>query len=153
MTMEDTDNLLQIFSDEEAMRFYPSTKNQEETKKWIQRTFDNYTKHGIGLWIFETKEGGEFVGQTGLVPQTIEANQEIEIGYLFARKHWGKGYATEAAIGCKNYGITQLGLRRFVSVIRPENERSIRVAERIGMVFERIINFHEKKHHLYSINC
>lgn len=145
--------MLQIFSDPHAMHFYPSTKDEAETERWVRWTLRNYETHGYGLWIFELKDGCRFVGQAGVVPQIVAGEEEAEIGYLFVRDHWGKGYATEAANGCKEYAMRTFGLHRFVSIIHPENRRSIRVALRLGMSWEKTVEFHGREHLLYALSC
>ncbi|PLR83527.1 GNAT family N-acetyltransferase [Bacillus canaveralius] len=137
MNKEDVQNLMEIFADPEAMKFYPSIKDEKATMEWIEWTLSNYSIHGTGLWIVEHKETGEFLGQCGIVPQDIDGTIEMEIGYLFARRHWGNGYATEAASACKTYGFDQLRLRKLISLIGINNIPSIRVAERIGMKKEK----------------
>lgn len=83
---------------------------------WIDWTLGNYERHGTGLWIVENKGTGEFLGQCGIVPQEVEGVSEMEIGYLFARRAWGNGYATEAAAACKRYGFEELNLQKLVSL-------------------------------------
>ena len=139
MDMNDVNNLLGIFSDPEAMRFYPSTKDETATRTWIQKQLDSYQKHGHGLWIATMKETGEFAGQCGLVEQEVDGRSEIEIGYLFLRCLWGRGLATEAAQSCRNYGFSHFGYKRLVSLIDPGNIASRRVAEKIGMTLEKQI--------------
>ncbi|WP_425388917.1 GNAT family N-acetyltransferase [Bacillus marinisedimentorum] len=153
-TMEEDDAayLLEIFSDPAAMKYYPSTKDRHDTLEWIKWTQDNYRKFGMGMWVAEMKETGQFAGQCGLVPQKIADSVELELGYLFARKHWGKGLATEAALACKNYGFQQLGLERIISLIDPENLSSVKVAERAGLSFEKEIVKWGKLLCLYSVH-
>jgi RimJ/RimL family protein N-acetyltransferase len=62
---------------------------------------------------------------------------EVEIGWLLAREHWGDGYATEAAVAARDWAFTELGLPRLVSLILPGNDRSVRVAEKLGETYER----------------
>ena len=137
MTRDDADNLLGIFADPEAMRFYPATKDRRETEAWIDRNLRSYEEHGIGLWIVEAKETGRFVGQCGLTMQEVEGAWEPEIGYLFLREYWGQGYATEAAAACLDYGFTQRGYERITCLAGVPNLPSRRVAERLGMRLER----------------
>jgi RimJ/RimL family protein N-acetyltransferase len=138
LSMDDVDHLQRIFSDPEAMRFYPGTKNIDETKAWIQRELDRYSEKGYGLWACHLKETSEFVGQCGLVFwDDIAGQEEVEIGYLFVRQHWKKGLATEAAKGCLRYAREVLGQQRLISLIRPENTPSRAVAERLGMKIEK----------------
>lgn len=101
MNKNDMKNIMEIFSDPEAMSTILNKKNKKQTLEWIDWTLDNYDKYGVGLWIVENRETGEFLGQCGIVPQEVEGVLEIEIGYLFARRAWGKGYATESAMACK----------------------------------------------------
>ncbi|WP_404456636.1 GNAT family N-acetyltransferase [Virgibacillus necropolis] len=150
MNMGDADYLMEIFSDPIAMTHYPSTKDQDETMKWIEWTLSNYRNYGIGLWIVEDKESGEFLGQCGIVPQKFEDDVMMEIGYLFKRSAWGNGYATEAALACKNYGFKEKNYAKLISLIDLENEPSIKVAERIGMKCEGTVHRWGKDVYLYS---
>ncbi|UJL47352.1 GNAT family N-acetyltransferase [Virgibacillus sp. NKC19-16] len=152
MNNNDVGNLMEIFSDPVAMEYYPSTKDEQETKKWIDWTISNYANFGSGLWIVEEKETGEFLGQCGIVLQKVDGVVEMEIGYLFARRVWGNGYATEAALACKKYGFEELGLTRMISLIDINNVPSIKVAERIGMKWEKRINKWGKDIDVYSVS-
>ncbi|WP_257958548.1 GNAT family N-acetyltransferase [Bacillus sp. V3-13] len=151
MNKDDVQNLMEIFADPEAMKYYPSTKDEQGTIEWIEWTLNNYSLHGTGLWIAENKETGEFLGQCGIVPQDIDGTIQMEIGYLFARRHWGNGYATEAASACKKYGFDQLRLRKLISLIDLDNIPSIRVAERIGMKKEQKIHKWGKEVLVYAV--
>ncbi|WP_018923127.1 GNAT family N-acetyltransferase [Salsuginibacillus kocurii] len=137
MTEQDVDLLMEIFSDPVTMRYYPSTKTRAEAERWIRWNQRNYKETGAGLWICEHKETGTFLGQCGIVPQRVDEVIESEIGYLFVRKQWGQGFATEAAEAVKQQGFQIMGIKRFISIILTENIPSIKVAERIGMSFEK----------------
>jgi len=151
MTKDDTKNLMEIFSDPVAMKYYPSTKNEGETLEWIEWTQKNYEQYAVGLWIVEDKVTGEFLGQCGIVPQEVDGVIEMEIGYLFVRRVWGNGYATEAALACKNYGFEKLKLNRMVSLPDVNNIPSTKVAERIGMQVMKIINKWGKEVYVFSV--
>ncbi|ALC81244.1 MULTISPECIES: GNAT family N-acetyltransferase [Bacillus] len=151
MRKDDINHLLEIFSDPVAMKYYPSTKDESAANEWIDWTLSNYEKFGLGLWIVEAKETGEFLGQCGIVPQDIEGTIEMEIGYLFVRSKWGNGYATEAALACKNYGFNQLELPKLISLPDINNKPSIKVAERIGMILDKKIYKWEKDVYVYSV--
>jgi RimJ/RimL family protein N-acetyltransferase len=139
LTRDDAENVLKIVGDAETMRFYPQTLDLSGAKQLIQRHIQFYKQHGIGLWGVTLKTGTEFVGMCGLIPQDVEGEQEVEIGYMFVRSHWGKGYATEAAIRCREYAKQELHLGRVVSLIDCNNFPSQRVAQRIGMKKEKEI--------------
>ncbi|HWO74628.1 MAG TPA: GNAT family N-acetyltransferase [Bacillus sp. (in: firmicutes)] len=153
MTKNDVQNLMEIFSDPVAMKYYPSTKDEKETMSWIEWTINNYKNYGVGLWIVEHKETGQFLGQCGIVPQEVDGKIEMEIGYLFVRREWGKGYATEAAAACKKYGFEKLNLKKIISLPDVNNTPSAKVAERIGMKVEKTIHKWGKEVLVYSITA
>src|SRR5580704_3858711 len=150
ITMNDVENLQKIFSDPIAMQYYPKTFDTEETKAWIQRVLNNYDKHGAGLLACHLKSTGEFVGQCGLFFQSnIDGQDEVEVGYHFVRKFWHQGLATEAAKGVMQYARKKLGYNRLISIIRPENMPSRRVADRNSFVPEKEITYNGKKVIIY----
>ncbi|PSR19907.1 MAG: GNAT family N-acetyltransferase [Sulfobacillus acidophilus] len=151
MTTQDAPNLLQIFSDPVAMQYYPSTMNEQETVRWIQRTLDNYDTYGVGFWMVEENATGRFLGQCGIIPQELDGTRQMEIAYLLVRREWGNGYATEAASACKQYGFDTMGYHKLVSLIDVQNTPSMRVAERIGMRVEQTIIKWGKEVRVYSI--
>ncbi|TYR80760.1 GNAT family N-acetyltransferase [Priestia megaterium] len=151
MNEQDTANLLKIFSDSESMKFYPSTKGEEETKQWINWMTNHYHAYGIGLWIVEHRETSEFLGQCGFVLQKLNQRIEAELGYLFVRDAWGKGYGTEASLACKNYGFETLKLSKIVSLIDPENIASSKIAKKLGMSIESRIRKWDKEMDVYSV--
>lgn len=148
---EDVDDLMPIFSDPEAMRYYPSTKSREEVERWIRWVTGSYEQNGFGLWACVLKATSEFCGQCGLMPQEVEGRREVEVGYLFVREFWGRGLATEAARASRDWGFEQLGRRRLVALINPQNTPSRRVAERIGMGREKEIEWRGRSTCVYSV--
>jgi ribosomal-protein-alanine N-acetyltransferase len=149
MEMSDADNLMGIFSDPVAMRYYPATKSRDEAEAWVRWTLESYKNHGFGLWVAILKETGEFARQCGLTVQEVEGEQEVEIGYLFLRRFWGRGLATEAALTVRDYGFA-LGYRRLVSIIDPGNLASRRVAEKTGLALEKVVIKSGKKVCVYA---
>jgi RimJ/RimL family protein N-acetyltransferase len=133
LTEDDIPALHAMFNDPLVMRYYSKLKDMNETREWLDWNLQLYADRGHGLWGVELKDGGEWIGQVGLIPQRIEGKQEIEVGYLLRSEHWHHGYATEAARACREYALKRLGADRVISLIRPENEPSIKVAERNGM--------------------
>jgi [ribosomal protein S5]-alanine N-acetyltransferase len=152
LTMDDVDDLLDIFSDPEAMRYYPATKDRREAEDWVRSTLESYQKNGFGLWAAILKGSNEFAGQCGLVAQRVDGKDEVEIGYLFLRKFWRRGLATEAARACRDYGFDELGYARLISLIDPANRASRRVAEKVGMSLERQTQKWGKTVYVYSIS-
>ena len=150
MVRDDEDTLLALFSDKEVMTYYPSCKNRQDTVKWIEWTLHHYNGYGFGMWIVEDRASGQFLGQCGLVLQKLAHGVEVELGYLFAKRHWGRGFATEAAFACKKYAFTELGLSKLVSLIDPQNNASLKVAKRIGMTYHSTISKWDKQLALYA---
>ncbi|ARM87563.1 GCN5-related N-acetyltransferase protein [Rhizobium sp. CIAT894] len=132
ITLADLPFLHRIFGDAECMRYYPGIKSFDETGSWFQRlAFDSYANHGFGLWAVTDRQSGTLLGDCGITLQETSAGLEPEIGYHLWRDHWGKGYAAEAASACRDYALEALGRARIVSIVRPDNIRSQRVAERV----------------------
>jgi len=152
LTMDDVDNLLGIFSDPEAMRYYPATKGRKETIEWIGWNLKSYSEHGFGLWAVIRKDTSNFAGQCGLILQRdVDGRDEVEVGYSFLRAQWNSGFATEAAVACRNFGFINLDLAHLVSLIDPENRASKRVAEKVGMSCEKEIDRWGKRIEMYGI--
>jgi RimJ/RimL family protein N-acetyltransferase len=150
MNPDDVDNLQGIFSDPEAMRFYRSTKDISETIEWISEQMMSYRAWRFGMWAAVLKESQQFCGQCGLVMQRVDGLPEVEVGYLFLRKYWGQGLATEAALASRDYATGKLGYPRVISLIDPNNKASIRVAEKIGMAFEKKVYKFDRHLHVYA---
>lgn len=133
MTQEDFPALCRIMQDEEVMYAYEGAFNDEEVQGWLDRQLMRYQKLGFGLWAAVLKESNEMIGQCGLTMQPWKDEEVLEIGYLFQRAFWHKGYATEAARGCKKYAFEILKAKEVCSIIRDTNTASQKVALRNDM--------------------
>ena len=148
----DIDDLALVLCDRENMRFYPDAFERQHVQEWIERNKRRYEQgDGIGLWAMILKADARLIGDCGLIPQVIDGFAETEIGYHLRREYQGRGYATEAARACREYGFAKLGRSRLISLIRPENVPSRRVAERNGMVIEKETIFHDLLHLVYVV--
>ncbi len=134
MNQEDFHSLCRIMQDNETMYAYEGAFSNEEVQEWLDRQISRYKKWNFGLWAVILKETDEMMGQCGLTMQTWKDTQVLEIGYLFEKLHWHKGYATEAAKACKQYAFEVLGAKEVCSIIRDTNIASQNVALRNGMV-------------------
>jgi len=130
---EDADALARVISDPETMRYYPAPFDRAGVEEWIARNLRRYEQDGHGLWAMDLKSNGEMIGDCGITVQDVDNERLLEIGYHLRRDFWGQGLATEAAQACRDYGFTQLKVEFLISLIRPENLPSRRVAERNGM--------------------
>jgi [ribosomal protein S5]-alanine N-acetyltransferase len=98
-----------------------------------------------------SKSTGELIGDCGIARQEVEDEYLYEIGYHLRRDFWGQGLATEAARACRDWGFEHLKANRLISLIRPENLPSRRVAERNGMTIWKEIDWRGLQHYVYSI--
>jgi RimJ/RimL family protein N-acetyltransferase len=150
LSLRDLDFVAEMLAHPEVMRFWPRPYTREEAMEWIRRQRERYVGHGFGYWLALEKAGGQPIGQAGLLRQEIDGVVETGIGYLLHRPFWGQGYATEAAIGCREHAFGKLAKPRVTATVRPENLPSRRVAERIGLQFERMTTWADWPHMLYT---
>lgn len=148
---EDGDALALVLSDPVAMRFYPAAFDRAGVEQWIERNIQRYADNGHGLWAMVLTSNGEMIGDCGLTVQSVDGECEIEIGYHLRRDLWGQGLATEAARACRDYGFERLPVDRLISLIRPENLPSRRVAEKNGMRLWKEIMWRGLPHVVYAI--
>jgi [ribosomal protein S5]-alanine N-acetyltransferase len=149
---EDVDALALVISDPVTMRHYPNPFDRPAVEQWIQRNRARYAKDGHGLWAMILKSTGELIGDCGLINQEVDGTIELEIGYHVRRDHWGHGYAIEAASACREYGFARYPVDKLISLIRPENAQSCRVAEKNGMTIWKETMRAGLKHYVYAID-
>jgi ribosomal-protein-alanine N-acetyltransferase len=135
----DLDDLYALYCDPQITKYIPDApRNFEETRLELEWFLNGHPRHPeLGLWATIHKPTGRFIGRCGLLPWTIEGQDEVEVAYTLAREFWGQGLGTEAAAAILQYGFEQLHLTRLVCLIELENAASQRVAEKIGMHRER----------------
>jgi RimJ/RimL family protein N-acetyltransferase len=135
---DDLDALAAVNADPAVMRWVTPNRplTGEESADFLDRAVRHWDEHGFGLWaVVPREEGAPSIGFAGLaipsfLPVILPA---VEVGWRLAPAWWGRGLATEAARASIAFGFERLGLRSIVSVIDPRNERSLRVAEKLGM--------------------
>ena len=129
-----------IFCDPEVMRFSDGVKTKEWVQTWLKTCVEWYQTWGFGPYAVVEQAGQNVIGYCGLFffPD-LDGQAEIEIGYRLIRSTWGQGYATEAARAVRDYAFTALGIKRLIAMIDPANVASLRVAEKIGMRYEKDI--------------
>ena len=151
MTFEDLDFVAEMLGDPFVMEFYSKPYSREESRDWISKQLHRYQKDGHGLWLAEDTLLGGPIGQAGLVMQLVDAQKEPEIGFLIHHPYWRLGYATEAALGVKDYAFGQLGYTKVISLIRPENLRARGVAKSLSMKPQKEIAFMGYKHQVFVV--
>ena len=131
--LSDVDALNTIQSDPQHMRYYPNPFDRDETVAWIERALAHEAQHGYGLWAIEDRTSGEFLGNCGPVHQVVDGASELEIGWSVTPRRANQGIATEAATAVRDHCFGTLGSTHVISLVRPENVPSARVAEKLGM--------------------
>jgi [ribosomal protein S5]-alanine N-acetyltransferase len=151
--------LLRTFTPEDASLIYELNLDPEVTRytgdpvKDLKHAADileqvilpQYALYNHGRWAVHVKANMEFIGWCGL--KTRPERQEIDLGYRFLKTAWGKGYATEAAFACIQYGFEKLNLQRIVGRAMPANIGSLKVLEKCGMTFigDEVVDDHPAK--------
>lgn len=121
-------------ADPEVMAHLLHPLSREESDAFVDRIETQWDEHGWSLWAVEVPGEAPFIGYVGLWPAPfLDRDPPIEIGWRLARAHWGHGYATEASLAVLRHAFREVGLERIHSFTVPQNERSWRVMERIGM--------------------
>jgi RimJ/RimL family protein N-acetyltransferase len=114
----------------------------DDARAYILRVaIQSYEKNGFGLYLVLLKESGESIGMCGLIKR--EELEDVDIGYAFLPEFWSRGYAVESALAVKVYARNVVGLKRLVAITDPENQGSIRVLEKIGLKFEKMVRLAE----------
>lgn len=153
MTVEDAETMWGI-QRRDAVRLYTegvSDDKQTEVEKHIAYVKHVYPLYGYGLWSVCLKESGKLIGRCGIQDCECDGKWEVELGYLLEPTVWGQGYATEAVRAVLRYAFSKLEVQSIIALIEPENERSVRLAMRSGMKFQRYVNRNDKQFACYRI--
>src|SRR5438874_8241993 len=173
-TPDDLDDLAAIYGDADVMRYIGAgaVKTREQTaammefafidnrRAWPAETLARLPQLGraierdahFSLWATVYKPDNKLIGRCGLLSWDLDGRKETEVGYVLAKAYWGRGLATEAARAAREYGFEKLGFDRLISVIRPDNLASQRVAEKNGMRYEKDVDAKGVAARVYSIN-
>ena len=133
----DIPGLVGLWTDPEVTRHLGGPR--ERDKLWVGFTEDlaNPPSGDFDLWPVVEKASGRTIGHCGLLEKTVDGSPRIELIYVIAREFWGRGYAGEIGRALTDYAFKVLGVSELIALIEPDNEISVRVAGKIGMVFEK----------------
>jgi len=133
---DDLDAYAAICADAEVMRYLGDGKALSRADAWrqIAMILGHWSLRGYGLWAVEERATGSLVGRIGLFEP--EGWPGFELGWMLRRASWGKGYAIEGARRALAHAFTEMGRDHLISLIRPANQPSIRVAEKLGETLE-----------------
>lgn len=142
------DSLKYVFSQEQLKVEDPI----ERCRIWFNRVYNRYENGLGGMNALIEKQTGAFVGQCGLLIQTIDDIEELEIGYSLMPAFRGKGFASEAATKCKEFALDNNYSDSLISIIVPENFASIKVAMNNGMKLEKTTVSNGDTVNIYRVN-
>ncbi|PHR27203.1 MAG: GNAT family N-acetyltransferase [Fluviicola sp.] len=155
VTWDDFDAWTKLFVSDDVAIFLgldPKLSVKELTQKWFDKTLDRYDKNLGSMNALIDKKSKRLIGQSGLLVQTIEDEQRLEVSYSILPEFWRQGFAYEAANACKNYAFEKEWSENLVSVIEPANIGSERVAVKNGMTLEKtIVELHNAPFNVFSI--
>ena len=143
-SVEDADFILRLLNEPSFIRNIGDrgVRTLDDARSYILRVpIASYERNGFGLYLVMLKETGESIGMCGLIKR--EELEDVDIGYAFLPEYWSKGFAVESALAVKVYARDIIGLKRLVAITDPENQGSIRVLEKIGLRFEKMIRLSE----------
>ena len=146
----DLDALAAMYADAETMRFLGAggTANRQETWRAIASMLGHWLLRGYGMWAVEERASGAVVGRVGFIDP--EGWPGFELGWMIDRSRWGRGYAPEAAAVALRFAREVLRKERVISLIRPANAASIRVAEKIGLRRDGSLQLFEQEALVYA---
>ncbi len=155
ITKADYLSIAEILGNSEVMYAYEHPFSEDEINTFIELQQRRYAKYGFGMWGVIIKEKEELIGLCGLTMQDWDGKEVLEIGYLFAKAYWHKGYATKAAQCCKQYAFDVLHATEVYSIIRDTNLPSVKVAiannmEKVGEFTKFYYNMH-MPHFVYCV--
>jgi ribosomal-protein-alanine N-acetyltransferase len=152
MREEDVAELLHVFADPKVMAAFASPPfDRVQMERWVRRNLDHQERYGCGLFSVILRANGLLIGDCGLEFIDLEGHQQAELGYDLRSDYWGQGLATEAARSMRDFAFESLRLPRLISLIRPGNVASRRVAEKIGMRLERGIDRSGRRYWLFAM--
>jgi ribosomal-protein-alanine N-acetyltransferase len=143
INLDDLDFIAEMLGDPVVMRFYPYVMDRAGAQEWINRALERQARDGHSFWLVANKKTDEPIGQVGLLKQEVDGATESEIGYMLHHRHWRHGYAREAAVAVRDYAFIQFGKQRVISLVRPVNIPSQRVALTYGAKPEKLVTWRE----------
>lgn len=140
LSVDDHEFILRLLNEPSFLQFIGDrgVRNPDDARRYlVNGPVASYERHGFGLYLVELKEGGIPIGMCGLIKR--ESLADVDVGFAFLPQFWSKGYASESASAVMAHARGALGLGRIVAIVSPDNAGSIRVLEKLGFVFERMI--------------
>jgi len=140
LTLDDAQFTFRLVNDPSWLRFIGDrgVRSVDDARDYLRKgALASYAQHGFGLYLTELKDGAQPIGICGLVKR--DTLPDVDVGFALLPPFAGRGYAAEAALAVMSHARERVGLRRVVAITKPDNRSSIRVLEKIGLAFERLI--------------
>jgi RimJ/RimL family protein N-acetyltransferase len=140
LSTDDVEFIVELLNQPSFLRYIgdKGVRNSADAIHYIQTgPLASYDRFGFGQFLVELKDTGVPIGMCGLLKR--DSLPDVDVGFAFLPEFWSQGYAFEAASAVVTYGREVLGLRRIVAITSPDNDASIRLLEKIGLRFERLI--------------
>jgi ribosomal-protein-alanine N-acetyltransferase len=140
LSMADADFILRLLNEPSFIQNIGDrgVRTLEDARAYITNgPIASYEKHGFGLWMVEAKQSGASVGICGLLKRDVL--DDVDIGYALLPEFWSQGFARESATAVLSFAREKLGLKRVLAVVSPDNQSSIRLLEKLGFSFERMV--------------
>ena len=140
LTPDDAEFTLRLLNEPSFLHFIGDrgVRTHEQARKYIlDRIVASYEQFGFGLYLVEIKDSSAAAGICGLIKR--EGMDDVEIGFAFLPEFWSRGYGVESAQAVMDFGREALGIKRIVAIANPDNERSFKLLEKIGLRYERLI--------------
>ena len=145
----DAHEVAALLGDPRVGRWLGGTLDPGSARLALERWSAHWTAHGFGLWIARDRAGGELVGRGGLSMTVVNGHAEVEVGWAIGPEHWGQGLATELGAAALKVADGPLAVRDVVSFTLPDNARSRRVMEKLGLRPELEVEHRGLPHVLY----
>ncbi|MFA6957464.1 MAG: GNAT family N-acetyltransferase [Thermoanaerobaculia bacterium] len=140
LTADDAPFILELLNEPSWIRFIGDrgVRTLDDARRYIaEGPAAMYERHGVGLLLVESKGDGDRLGMCGLLRR--DALPDLDIGFAFLPRHWGRGYAFESAAAVLEHARRDLGVARILAITSLDNDSSIRLLEKLGLVFQRVL--------------
>lgn len=153
LELSDFDTWLPFHENPKSSSFWEGLPKDpiEACQHWFDKAFHRYENNLGGMNVLLDKKTKKFIGQCGLLVQTIDGVKELEIGYSILPEYWLRGYATEAAQKCKRFAQKQKFSESLISIIHIDNLASQKVAIKNGMFLDKTTSYDSNPVHVYRI--
>lgn len=150
LSVEDSKSFYELNLNPNVVRYTGDKEfnNIKEAMSFLEN-YNDYKINGFGRWAVIDKVSKDFLGWCGL--KYDKEKDETDIGFRFFEHYWNKGYATESAKACLEYGFEALNLEVIIGRVRAENAASIKVLEKLGLTYKKDFDFDGQKGFIYQI--